>query len=69
MNSYEEYLEKQLELREKEIDMYKDFIEKELGVRIRETVESEIRPCQNGTESVRFKVITIPQKQYMLRLN
>lgn len=69
MNSYEEYLEKRLELREKEIDMYKDFIENELGVRIRESIESEARPCREGVENVRFKVITIPQKQYVLHLS
>ena len=69
MNSYEEYLEKRLELREKEIDLYKDFIENELGVRIRESIESEVRPGKNGIENVRFKVITIPQKQYVLRLS
>lgn len=69
MNSYEEYLEKLLELREQEIDLYKEFIENELGCRIKEEVLRETKFDKKEVRQVRFKVITIPQSQYILKLD
>ena len=69
MNSYETYLESLLELREKELDMYKTFVENELRCRIREEVLRETKFEKNGAREVRFKVITIPQSQYILQLD
>lgn len=69
MNSYEEYLEKLLELREQEIDLYKEFIENELKCRIKEEVLKEAKFDNKGVRQVRFKVITIPQSQYILQLD
>ena len=69
MNSYEEYLEKQLELREQELNIYKNFIENELKCRIREEVVSEKRFDAKEVRTVRFKVITIPQSQYIVKLS
>ena len=69
MNSYETYLESVIELREKEIKIYKEFIEEELRCRIREEVMKEMKFDDKGVKEVRFKVITIPQSQYILRLD
>lgn len=69
MNSYDTYLESLLELREKELDMYKDFVENELRCRIQEEVLRETKFDKNGVREVRFKVITIPQSQYVLQLD
>ena len=69
MNSYEAYLESIIELKEKEIKIYKEFIEQELRCRIREEVLKEMKFDDKGTREVRFKVITIPQSQYVLQLN
>lgn len=67
MNGYEAYLEKVIELREKEIGIYKDFIENQLGRRIQEAVEID-KIWRNGVEEVSYKVITIPQSQYVVQL-
>ena len=69
MNSYEKYLESLLELREKELDMYKNFVENELRCRIQEEVLRESKFDKKGVREVRFKVITIPQSQYILQLD
>lgn len=69
MNSYENYLENLLELREKEIDLYKEFIENELRCRIQEEVVKETKFDKKEVRQVRFKVITIPQSQYILQLD
>ena len=69
MNSYEVYLESVIELREKEIDIYKNFIENELRCRIQEEVLRETKFDNKGAREVRFKVITIPQSQYVLQLD
>ena len=69
MNSYETYLDSLLELREKELDIYRNFIENELRCRIQEEVLSETKFDKNGAREVRFKVITIPQSQYILRID
>ena len=69
MNSYEAYLDSLLELREKEIDLYKEFIENELKCRIKEEVLKDTKFDKNEVREVRFKVITIPQSQYILQLD
>lgn len=69
MNSYETYLESVIELREKEIKIYKKFIEQELRCRIQEEVLRETKFDKNGAREVRFKVITIPQSRYVLQLD
>jgi hypothetical protein len=67
MNGYEAYLEKVIELREKEVGIYKDFIENQLGRRIQEAVETD-KIWRNGVEEVDYKVITIPKSQYVVQL-
>ncbi len=69
MNSYEAYLENVIELREKEIKIYKEFIEEELRCRIQEEVLKEMKFDGKGIKEMRFKVITIPQSQYVLQLD
>ena len=69
MNSYEAYLESVIELREKEIKIYKEFIEEELRCRIQEEVLKEMKFDGKGIKEMRFKVITIPQSQYVLQLD
>ena len=69
MNSYEAYLENLLELREKEIELYREFIENELRCRIQEEVIKETKFDKKEIRQVRFKVITIPQSQYILQLD
>lgn len=69
MNSYENYLENLLELREKELDLYKEFVENELRCRIKEEVVKETKFDQKEVRQVRFKVITIPKSQYILKLD
>lgn len=69
MNSYETYLESIIELREKEIDIYKNFIENELRCRIQDEVVRETKFDKNEVREVRFKVITIPQSQYIIQID
>lgn len=69
MNSYEIYLESLIELREQEIDIYKNSIENELRCRIKEEVVKETKFDKKEVRQVRFKVITIPQSQYILQLD
>ena len=69
MNSYEAYLENVIELREKEIKIYKEFIEEELRCRIQEEVLKEMKFDGKSIKEMRFKVITIPQSQYVLQLD
>ena len=69
MNGYETYLESLIELREKEIDLYRNFIENELRCRIQEEVVKETKFDKKDVRQVRFKVITIPQSQYVLQLD
>jgi hypothetical protein len=71
MNIYEEYLEKIIELREQEIDIYKDFIEKELRCKIKEEIRSELEFDNNGrpVKEVHFKIITIPESKYFARID
>lgn len=69
MNSYETYLESVIELREKEIKIYKEFIENELRCKIQEEVLNEMKFDGKDIKEMRFKVITIPQSQYVLQLD
>ena len=69
MNSYELYLEHEIDLRDQEIALYKKFIEDELRCRIKEEVLTDIRTNKSGVEEVHFKVITIPQSRYVLQLD
>ena len=69
MNSYETYLESVIELREKEIKIYKEFIEQELKCRIQDEVFREMKFDGKSVKEVRFKVITIPQSQYVIQID
>lgn len=69
MSSYETYLENVIELREKEINIYKNFIENELRCRIRDEVSKEIKFDGNGAREVRYKVITIPESRYVIQID
>ena len=66
MDSYIRYLEDMLQLKEKEVDMYKGFIENELRCRIREEVYSEMKSYKNGVKEVFFKTIIIPQSKCVI---
>ena len=68
MSSYELYLEELLKVKEREIQLYKDFIEKELTCRIQEEVRVERLPASLGGRG-EFKVITIPQSRYVINLS
>ena len=69
MNGYETYLESLLELREKELDMYKNFIEDKLKCRIQQEVLRKTKFGKKVVREIRFKVITIPQSQYIIQLD
>lgn len=69
MNGYDTYLESLLELKQQEINMYKNFIENELRCRIEEVVKSNIEFDKKGAREVRYKVVTIPQSQYVVRID
>lgn len=70
MNSYEEYLEKIIELREQEISIYKNFIENELKCRIKESVDTSIEFDKNKGihEEARYKIIEIPRSRFYVKL-
>lgn len=69
MNSYSMYLENLLEQKEQEINMYKKFIECELKCRIREESISKINFDSKDNKSEFYKVITIPQVQYVIKIS
>ena len=69
MNSYSMYLENLLEQKEQEINMYKKFIEHELKCRIREETISKINFDSKDNKDEFYKVITIPQVQYVIKMN
>lgn len=71
MSGYDNYLQKQLELKETELALYKTFIERELGCRIKVELETATRTdYDTGTaKSVTYKVITIPQSRYVIQLD
>lgn len=69
MNSYETYLENVIELREKEIDIYKNFIQNELRCIIRDEVFKETKFDGRRAKEVRVKVITIPESKYVIQID
>ena len=68
MNAYERYLEKLLEVKEKELNLYKSFVEKELRCTIQETIESTTR-FVDGVKKGHIKIITIPETRYMIEID
>lgn len=69
VNGYESYLESLLELKEKEIEIYKSFIENKLNCIIKNEVVERTKFDERGLKEVRFKVITIPQSQYVIEID
>lgn len=69
VNGYESYLESLLELKEKEIEVYKSFIENKLNCIIKNEVVERTKFDERGLKEVRFKVITIPQSQYVIEID
>ena len=69
MNGYDSYLQSLLDLKEQEIRMYKEFIEGRLGCKIQETIRNNVTYEETGDRMAQYKVITIPQSQFMIRLN
>lgn len=67
MNSYYDYMESLLELKDQEIQFYKNFIERELRCKIKNEV---IRTIDTSSakigEEVTYRVITIPESQYII---
>ncbi len=68
-SSYTKHLERIIDLKDQEINMYKSFIE-ELGVKIKETVETSREFDENNKEfhDVHFKVIEIPQFKFFVEM-
>lgn len=73
-NEYERYLEellivkqKEIEVKQKEIDFYKHFIEEKLRCVIKENIEDTL--SANGLGKRAYKIITIPQSNYIITLN
>jgi hypothetical protein len=67
MSAYEEYLEGVLEVKNKEIELYKNFIENTLKCRIRDEIHL-IETLNNGKMSTtEFRTITIPETKYLIR--
>ena len=69
MNSYESYLEKIIDIREREIGIYREFIENTLGVRIREEVRSEENHSDKDDKYMCYKIITVPESKYYVLLD
>ena len=68
MNSYDKYLEDLLELKNKEIDLYKQFIERQLKCKIYEEIKPNLEYDNHGAKEVRYKVITIPTSQFVVEI-
>lgn len=66
MNSYEIYLEKMLEMKDKEISLYKTFIEKQLGCNIREEIRRNKMLNNGRIKEERYKRITIPESIFVI---
>lgn len=73
-NEYEIYLEellivkqKEIEAKQKEIDFYKHFIEEKLRCVIKESINDTLGA--DGLGKSKYKLITIPQSNYIIRLN
>lgn len=67
MTAYEEYLESLLEVKNREIELYRNFIENTLKCRIRDELQL-IETLNNGkADTIRFRTITIPETKYLIR--
>lgn len=73
-NEYERYLEelleikqREIEVKQKEIDFYKHFIEEKLRCVIKESINDALDT--NGLGKRKYKMITIPQSNYIITLN
>ena len=71
MSAYENYLQQIIDVQEQEIeglkktiDVYKKYIERKIGVSIRETVERQHGRAPSGYEM--FKRIDIPQASFVI---
>ena len=66
--TYERYLEDLLEVKQKEIDLYRKFVEDQLKC----TIQEEVMSCKkfNGSrmEEGMAKVITIPESKYVIKI-
>lgn len=69
MSSYERYLEDLLEVKQKEIDLYRKFVEGQLRCTIQEEVMSSKKFDRGRVEEGEFKVITIPQSKFVIQIN
>ena len=68
MNSYYDYMESLLELKNQEIELYKNFIERELKCRISDEVIRTVDTSHaNFGQEVEYRLITIPESRYMVR--
>lgn len=67
MNAYELYLEDMLHLKDKEISIYKNFIEQQLGCKIKDEAMFKTEYNDSGMREVSYRVITIPESRYILR--
>ena len=68
MSSYERYLEDLLEVKQKEIDLYRKFVEDQLRCQIKTEVISSNKFNGNRVEEGQMKVITIPQSRYVIEI-
>ena len=70
MNGYDEYMERLLELKNRELNLYKDFIENELKCKIQTEVmrEEKFNPKTGGVVMETYKYITIPERKYILKV-
>ena len=71
MNGYDEYMERLLELKNRELALYKDFIENELKCKIQtEVIRNENFNAKNGlVEMATYKHITIPEWKYIVKID
>ena len=68
MNSYEEYLQDLLELKNNQIKLCKKFIENHLRCTIQENVERELICDGYKIKENYFKIITIPESKFAIRI-
>lgn len=67
MNAYESYLEDMLHLKDKEISIYKDFIEQQLSCKIKDEAMFKTEYDSSGMREVSYRMITIPESRYIFR--
>lgn len=70
MNGYDTYMERLLELKNREIELYKNFIENELKCKIQTEVmrEEKFNPNTGLVTMETYKYITIPERRYILKV-